>query len=431
MDWRQSEVKFIKKKDKSMNTSRLFRLLFQGNLVKRIATGLVLGIIIALVGPALEGALGFNIAEKVGVLGTIFVKALRAVAPILIFFLVMAALANRKIGTKSNMKEIIVLYLLGTFLAAIVAVIAGFVFPTEVVLATKEDASSAPQAVGQVLFTLILNVVDNPLNAIFKANFIGVLAWSIGLGLALRHASDATKNVLSDFAEGVSKIVHVIISFAPFGVFGLVAETLSDKGLTALGGYVQLLAVLIGTMLFTAFVINPALVYWKIRRNPYPLVWTCVRESGVTAFFTRSSAANIPVNIELAKRLNLDEETYSVSIPLGANINMAGAAITITILTLAAVHTLGVEVSFVSAILLSIVASLCACGASGVAGGSLLLIPLACSLFGISDDVAAQMIGVGFIIGILQDSTETALNSSTDVLFTAAVCMEEERKNAA
>ena len=414
-----------------MNTSRLFSLLFQGSLVKRIAAGLVLGIVVALISAPLQETMGFNLAEKVGVLGTIFVKALRAVAPILIFFLVMAALANRKIGTKSNMKEIIVLYLLGTFLAAFVAVIAGFAFPTEVVLAAKEDSSSAPQAVGQVLLTLILNVVDNPLNAIFKANFIGVLAWSIGLGLALRHASDATKNVLSDFAEGVSKIVHVIISFAPFGVFGLVAETLSDKGLVALGGYVQLLAVLIGTMLFTAFVINPALVYWKIRRNPYPLVWTCVRESGVTAFFTRSSAANIPVNIELAKRLNLDEETYSVSIPLGANINMAGAAITITILTLAAVHTLGVEVSFVSAILLSIVASLCACGASGVAGGSLLLIPLACSLFGISDDVAAQMIGVGFIIGILQDSTETALNSSTDVLFTAAVCMEEERKNAA
>ena len=413
-----------------MNTSRLFSLLFQGSLVKRIAAGLVLGIVVALISAPLQETIGFNLAEKVGVLGTIFVKALRAVAPILIFFLVMAALANRKIGTKSNMKEIIVLYLLGTFLAAFVAVIAGFAFPTEVVLAAKEDSSSAPQAVGQVLLTLILNVVDNPLNAIFKANFIGVLAWSIGLGLALRHASDATKNVLSDFAEGVSKIVHVIISFAPFGVFGLVAETLSDKGLVALGGYVQLLAVLIGTMLFTAFVVNPILVYWKIRRNPYPLVWTCVRESGVTAFFTRSSAANIPVNIELAKRLNLDEETYSVSIPLGANINMAGAAITITILTLAAVHTLGLEVSFVSALLLSIVAALCACGASGVAGGSLLLIPLACSLFGISDDVAAQMIGVGFIIGILQDSTETALNSSTDVLFTAAVCIEEESKNA-
>ena len=414
-----------------MNTSRLFCLLFHGSLVKRIAAGLVLGIIVALISAPLQETIGFNLAEKVGVLGSIFVKALRAVAPILIFFLVMAALANRKIGTKSNMKEIVVLYLFATFLAAFVAVIAGFLFPTEVVLAAKEDSSSAPQAVGQVLLTLILNVVDNPLNAIFKANFIGVLAWSIGLGLALRHASDATKNVLSDFAEGVSKIVHVIISFAPFGVFGLVAETLSDKGLVALGGYVQLLAVLIGTMLFTAFVVNPILVYWKIRRNPYPLVWTCVRESGVTAFFTRSSAANIPVNIELAKRLNLDEETYSVSIPLGANINMAGAAITITILTLAAVYTLGLEVSFVSALLLSIVAALCACGASGVAGGSLLLIPLACSLFGISDDVAAQMIGVGFIIGILQDSTETALNSSTDVLFTAAVCMEEERKNAA
>ena len=343
----------------------------------------------------------------------------------------MAALANKKVGSKSNMKEIIVLYLLGTFLAAAIAVIVSMLFPSEVALAVKEDASAAPQSVGEVLLALVLNVVDNPLNAIFKANFIGVLAWSIGLGLALRHASENTKQTVADFAEAISAIVRLIISFAPLGVFGLVAETLSDKGLSALGGYAQLLVVLIGTMLFTAFVINPLLVYWKIRRNPYPLVWTCVRESGVTAFFTRSSAANIPVNIALAKRLNLDEETYSVAIPLGATINMAGAAITITVLTLAAVNTLGMEVPFISAVLLSVVASLCACGASGVAGGSLLLIPLACSLFGISDDVAAQMIGVGFIIGILQDSTETALNSSTDVLFTAAVCMEEERKNNA
>ena len=412
-----------------MNTSRLFYFLFQGNLVKRIAVGLVLGILVALVNESVKNSSGIDLASSFGVLGQIFVKALRAVAPILIFFLVMAALANKKVGSKSNMKEIVVLYLVGTFLAAVAAVIASMVFPSEVALAVKEDASSAPQSVGQVMLTLVLNVVDNPLNAIFKANFIGVLAWSIGLGLALRHASDSTKQVVADFAEGISKIVHVIISFAPFGVFGLVAETLSDKGLSALGGYVHLLFVLIGTMLFTAFVLNPILVYWKIRRNPYPLVWTCVRESGVTAFFTRSSAANIPVNIELAKRLNLDEETYSVAIPLGANINMAGAAITITVLTLAAVHTLGIEVSFISAVLLSIVAALCACGASGVAGGSLLLIPLACSLFGINDDIAAQMIGVGFVIGILQDSTETALNSSTDVLFTAAVCMEEERKN--
>ena len=412
-----------------MNTSRLFHFLFQGNLVKRIAVGLVLGILVALVNESVKNSTGVDLASSFGVLGQIFVKALRAVAPILIFFLVMAALANKKVGSKSNMKEIVMLYLLGTFLAAVAAVIASMAFPSDVALAVKEDASSAPQSVGQVMLTLVLNVVDNPLNAIFKANFIGVLAWSIGLGLALRHASDATKQVVSDFAEGISKIVHVIISFAPFGVFGLVAETLSDKGLSALGGYVHLLFVLVGTMLFTAFVLNPILVYWKIRRNPYPLVWTCVRESGVTAFFTRSSAANIPVNIELAKRLNLDEETYSVAIPLGANINMAGAAITITVLTLAAVHTLGIEVSFVSAVLLSIVAALCACGASGVAGGSLLLIPLACSLFGITDDIAAQMIGVGFVIGILQDSTETALNSSTDVLFTAAVCIEEERKN--
>ena len=412
-----------------MNTSRLFHFLFQGNLVKRIAVGLVLGILVALVNESVKNSSGIDLASSFGVLGQIFVKALRAVAPILIFFLVMAALANKKVGSKSNMKEIVMLYLLGTFLAAVAAVIASMAFPSDVALAVKEDASSAPQSVGQVMLALVLNVVDNPLNAIFKANFIGVLAWSIGLGLALRHASDATKQVVSDFAEGISKIVHVIISFAPFGVFGLVAETLSDKGLVALEGYIHLLVVLIGTMLFTAFVLNPILVYWKIRRNPYPLVWTCVRESGVTAFFTRSSAANIPVNIELAKRLNLDEETYSVAIPLGANINMAGAAITITVLTLAAVHTLGIEVSFVSAVLLSVVASLCACGASGVAGGSLLLIPLACSLFGITDDIAAQMIGVGFVIGILQDSTETALNSSTDVLFTAAVCMEEERKN--
>ncbi|MDC2826142.1 serine/threonine transporter SstT [Rodentibacter pneumotropicus] len=412
-----------------MNTSRLFHFLFQGNLVKRIALGLILGILVALVNSTIEQTFGFNLASNVGVLGQIFVKALRAVAPILIFFLVMAALANKKVGSKSNMKEIIVLYLLGTFLAAVAAVIASMLFPSEVALSVKEDVSSAPQSVTQVLLTLVLNVVDNPLNAIFKANFIGVLAWSIGLGLALRYAAETTKQVVSDFAEGISKIVHVIISFAPFGVFGLVAETLSDKGLVALGGYIHLLFVLIGTMLFTAFVLNPILVYWKIRQNPYPLVWTCVRESGVTAFFTRSSAANIPVNIALAKRLNLDEETYSVAIPLGANINMAGAAITITVLTLAAVHTLGIEISFVSAVLLSMVAALCACGASGVAGGSLLLIPLACSLFGISDDVAAQMIGVGFVIGILQDSTETALNSSTDVLFTAAVCLEEERKN--
>lgn len=413
-----------------MNSSRLISLFFHGSLVKRILVGLVLGLLVALITPSLEPSLGFNLAEKVGFLGKVFVRSLRAVAPILVFLLVIAAIANKKLGSKSNMKAIVELYLLGTFLAALTAVVASFLLPTKIALVTQEGSLSPPSQVSEVLTTLLLNMVDNPINALFNANFIGILSWAIGLGIALRCASDTTKHVMNDFAEAVSKIVHFIISLAPIGVFGLVAETLADKGLVALLDYGQLLIVLIGAMLFTAFAINPILVFWKIRSNPFPLVWTCVRESGLTAFLTRSSAANIPVNMELAKRLNLDEETYSVSIPLGATINMAGAAITITVLTLSAVYTLGVEVSIPTAILLSMVASICACGASGVAGGSLLLIPLACSLFGISNDIAAQVIGVGFIIGVLQDSAETALNSSTDVIFTAAVCMEEERKNA-
>ncbi|MCW9714918.1 serine/threonine transporter SstT [Avibacterium sp. 21-594] len=409
-----------------MNTSRLYSLFFHGSLVKRISIGLVLGLLLAIIAPSLQSVLGFNLAEKAGFLGKVFVRSLRAVAPILVFLLVISAIANKKIGTQSNMKAVVILYLLGTFLAALTAVLFSFAFPTEIALQTQENSLSPPSEVSQVLGTLVLNVVDNPINALFNANFIGILSWAIGLGLVLRHASDTTKNVMNDLSEGVSKIVHFIISFAPIGVFGLVAETLADKGLGALFDYVRLLCVLIGAMLFTAFVVNPILVYWKTRHNPYPLIWTCVRESGLTAFFTRSSAANIPVNMELAKRLNLNEDTYSVSIPLGASINMAGAAITITVLTLAAVHTLGVEVSFPTALLLSVVASVCACGASGVAGGSLLLIPLACSLFGISNDIAAQVMGVGFIIGVLQDSAETALNSSTDVVFTAAVCISEE-----
>ncbi|MFQ1023680.1 serine/threonine transporter SstT [Avibacterium paragallinarum] len=409
-----------------MNTSRLYSLFFQGSLVKRISIGLLLGLLIALISPSLQGVLGFNIAEKVGFLGKVFVRSLRAVAPILVFLLVISAIANKRIGAQSNMKSVVILYLLGTFLAALTAVLFSFAFPTEIALQTQDNSLTPPSEVSQVLGTLVLNVVDNPINALFNANFIGILFWAIGLGVVLRHASDTTKNVMNDLSEGVSKIVYFIISFAPIGVFGLVAETLADKGLGALLNYIQLLFVLIGAMLFTAFVVNPILVYWKIRRNPYPLIWTCVRESGLTAFFTRSSAANIPVNMALAKRLNLKEETYSVSIPLGATINMAGAAITITVLTLAAVHTLGVEVSIPTAVLLSVVASVCACGASGVAGGSLLLIPLACSLFGISNDIAAQVMGVGFIIGVLQDSAETALNSSTDVVFTATACIAEE-----
>ncbi|WP_386685751.1 MULTISPECIES: serine/threonine transporter SstT [unclassified Lonepinella] len=403
-----------------MNSSRLFSLLFQGSLVKRISIGLVLGILLAVISPEL--------AAKFGVLGTIFVKALRAVAPILVFVLVVSAIANRQVGSKSNMKSIIYLYILGTFLAAVTAVIASFMFPLTIPLRAVANELSPPGSISEVLTTVVLNIFDNPIAALSNANFIGILAWAIALGLVLRHASESTKNVFNDISEAVSKIVHLVIGLAPFGVFGLVTETLGDKGLSALGNYVYLLVVLLGSMFFVAFVMNPIIVYWKIRRNPYPLVWECVRVSGLTAFFTRSSAANIPVNMELAKRLNLDEETYSVSIPLGATINMGGAAITITILTLAAVNTLGIQVSIPSAILLSLVSAICACGASGVAGGSLLLIPLACSLFGISADIAAQVIAVGFIIGVLQDSAETALNSSTDVLFTAAVCQAEDLK---
>ena len=413
-----------------MNSARLFHLLFQGSLVKRITIGLLLGFIVALVSPILTSLLGFDLAKAVGFLGKVFVSSLRAVAPLLVFLLVISAIANKKIGTKSNMKQIVILYLLGTFFAAFVSVVFSFMMPTTLILNTQETNLTPPSEISAVLKALVLNAVDNPVNALFSANFIGILSWALALGVVLRHASDTTKLVMNDLSEGVSKIVHFIISFAPIGVFGLVAESLASKGFGALLNYGQLLIVLLGSMAISAFVVNPILVYWKIRRNPYPLIWECVRVSGVMAFFTRSSAANVPVNMELAKRLNLDEETYSVSIPLGATINMGGAAITITVLTLAAVHTLGINVDFASAILLSLVASICACGASGVAGGSLLLIPLACSLFGISNDIAAQVMGVGFVIGVIQDSAETALNSSTDVVFTAAVCLEEERKTA-
>lgn len=404
--------------EKIMSENQCSSKLFGGNLVFRIAVGLVLGVILAITFP--------DVAKNVGVLGQFFVRSLRSIAPILVFILVISAIANKKIGSNSNLKPIIVLYLLGTFFAALTAVVFSFIFPTQLELVASPDSLSPPQGVAEVLKALIFNVVDNPFNALMNANFIGILAWAIGLGIALRHSSDSSKVFLSDLANAVSFIVKVVIAFAPVGVFGLVAETIAVNGADAFVGYIRLLCVLLGAMLFVAFVLNPILVYWKIRRNPYPLIWTCVRESGLTAFFTRSSAANIPVNLELAKRLNLKEDIYSVSIPLGANINMAGAAITITVLTLAAVYTQGIQVDFSTALLLSVVASVCACGASGVAGGSLLLIPLACSLFEIPNDIAAQVIGVGFIIGVLQDSAETALNSSTDVIFTAAVSISTE-----
>lgn len=404
-----------------MSNQSLSSKILGGNLVLRIAVGLVLGICLALVSP--------DAAKSVGVLGQFFVKSLRAIAPILVFVLVMASIANKEVGSDSRLKSILVMYGLGTFVAAVTAVTLSYLFPTTLELVTSPDGLAPPQGIGEVLKTVIFNLVDNPLGAITNGNFIGILAWSIGLGIALRHAAPSTKVLLNDFSDAVSFVVKVVIAFAPIGVFGLVAETMATNGADAFIGYARLLAVLLGAMAIVAFILNPLLVFWKIRRNPYPLTITCLRESGVTAFFTRSSAANIPVNMGLAKRLGIKEEIYSIAIPLGANINMAGAAITITVLTLAAAYTQGIVPDFSTAVLLSIVASICACGASGVAGGSLLLIPLACSLFNIPNDVAAQVIGVGFIIGVIQDSAETALNSSTDVLFTAAASMSDEKNN--
>lgn len=400
-------------------TAPVFGLLNRMGLVTQIVIGLVAGIVLSQLSPAAALSAGF--------LGNVFISALKAVAPVLVFVLVTASIANHQPGQQTHLRPILMLYLIGTFSAAVVAVIASFVFPSTLVLTAVDKAATAPGSIVEVLHSLLTSAVDNPVNALLKGNFIGILVWAIALGITIRHASNTTRVVFSDLSDGVSLIVKAVIRFAPFGIFGLVAATFAEAGLGALLGYVHLLAVLLGSMLFIALAVNPAIVWWKIRRNPYPLVLTCLRESGITAFFTRSSAANIPVNLELSKRLGLHEDTYSVSIPLGATINMAGAAITITVLTLAAVHTLGISVDVPTAILLSVVASICACGASGVAGGSLLLIPLACSLFGISSDIAMQVVAVGFIIGVLQDSAETALNSSSDVLFTAAACIAQEK----
>ncbi|GAB3215061.1 serine/threonine transporter SstT [Pseudaeromonas pectinilytica] len=400
------------------STNPLIRLLQHTSLVSQIVVGLVLGCLLAWIAPAQ--------AQLAGLLGSLFVGALKAVAPVLVFILVAASIASHQHGQKTSIRPLLILYLFGTFCAAMVGVVASFAFPSELQLATNTADITPPSGISEVLGTLLFSVVSNPIKALMEANYIGILAWAIGLGLALRHANAGTKELIQDLSRAVSSIVKWVIRCAPLGIFGLVASTLAESGFSALLGYAHLLVVLLGCMLFVAFVVNPLIVYWKLKRNPYPLVLTCLRESGVTAFFTRSSAANIPVNMALCEKLKLPEETYAVSIPLGATINMAGAAITISVLALAAVHTLGIEVDLATALLLSVVSTIAACGASGVAGGSLLLIPLACSLFGISNDVAMQVVAVGFIIGVLQDSAETALNSSTDVLFTAAACMAEE-----
>lgn len=389
------------------------------SLVKRIIMGLAVGIVLGLVVPQ---------ATAISLLGQLFVGALKAVAPMLVFFLVIGALSQHQDGKKTNMKTVIFLYLLGTFLAGTLAVVASFLFPMTLTLTEGVSDIAPPGGVGEVLNTLLMNVVSNPVTALSEANYIGILAWAVLLGIALRQANEGTKRAIGNISDAISQAVRWIISCAPFGVMGLVFKTISEQGIDALLSYGQLILLLVGTMLFAALVVNPIITFIAIRKNPYPLVLKCLKDSGITAFFTRSSAANIPVNMNLCKELGLDKDTYSVSIPLGATINMGGAAITISILTLAATHTLGIQVDIATAIILSVLSAVSACGASGVAGGSLLLVPLACSLFGIPNDIAMQVVGVGFIVGVIQDSCETALNSSTDVLYTAIAELYQRRK---
>lgn len=388
------------------------------SLVKRIIVGLILG--------AALGAL-LPQASVIGILGTLFVNALKALAPLLVFFLVLHSLSQHKKGAKSNMSAVIVFYLIGTFLAALCAVVTSFLFPSTLILAEQAE-QAAPGGIADVLQNLLNSAVSNPISAIAEANYIGVLLWAVVFGLAMREAGEGTKTVLGDISNMLSSAIRWVISCAPFGILGLVYTTVSDTGFESFLNYGRLILVLVGCMLLVALVVNPIIVYLAIRKNPYPLVFRCLKDSGIMAFFTRSSAANIPVNMKLCEDLGLDKEKYSVSIPLGATINMAGAAITITILTLAAANTLGISVDFPTALLLSLVSSVAACGSSGVAGGSLLLIPMACSMFGISSDIAMQVVGIGFIIGVIQDSCETALNSSSDVLFTAAAEFRGRRK---
>lgn len=401
-----------------MAMPKVFRKYTEVSLILRIVIGVIIGAILALCIPTgQEGALGV-ISSVIAILGTLFVNALKAVAPILVFFLVISALQSAKTG--KGMKTIVILYLIATFVAAVVAVIGSYIFPLELTLVPSPDTENAPPSgIGAVLETLVLNVVANPVDALSNANYLGILAWSVLLGIALRRAPEGVKSVFESVSNAITTIVRWIINLAPFGILGLVYTSVAESGISIFTEYGQLILLLVGCMLVIALVTNPIIVFVCTRHNPYPLVLRCLKDSGITAFFTRSSAANIPVNMELCRKLGLDKDNYSVSIPLGATINMGGAAVTITVMAMCACNTMGISVDPVTAVILSVLAAISACGASGVAGGSLLLIPLACSLFGISNDIAMQVVGIGFIIGVIQDSCETALNSSSDVIFTA------------
>lgn len=388
------------------------------SLIKKIIVGLVLGVIFALLIPTDGPEWALTIGEILTLLGNLFVAALRAVAPILVFFLVISALTNAKAA--GSMKTVVVLYIISTLVAAFVAVVGSFIFPIELQFSIAENVEqSSPSGIGEVLSTIIMNIAANPVDALANANFIGILAWSIVLGIALRKSSPNVKEVFQAISDAVSMAVRWVINLAPFGIMGLVYTAVSTSGIEIFTVYGQLILLLVGCMLVIALGTNPLIVFVCTRKNPYPLVLRCLKDSGITAFFTRSSAANIPINMELCRKLGLDKDNYSVSIPLGATINMAGAAVTITVMTMAAAHTVGLSVDPFTAIILCVLAAISACGASGVAGGSLLLIPLACSLFGIDTTVAMEVVAIGFIIGVVQDSCETALNSSSDVIFTA------------
>jgi len=380
------------------------------SLILRIAIGLVIGAVLGMTCPSLG---------LIPIFGNVFVGALKGIAPVLVFVLIISALANAKNVPGKQFRTVIGLYMLTTLLASLISVIASFAFPVTLILADAAE-NTAPTGVGEVLGNLITNMVQNPVSSIINANYIGILAWAIVFGLAVKKVgSEQTKQTLTDIADAVSTCVRWIINLAPFGIMGLVFTTVSENGLEVFVGYGKLLAVLVGCMFFMALVVNPLIIFLCLRKNPYPLVFKCLRESGITAFFTRSSAANIPVNMQLCEKLGLNKDVYSITIPLGATINMDGAAITIAVMSLAAANTMGISVDIPTALILSLLATVSACGASGVAGGSLLLIPMACSLFGISNDIAMQVVGVGFIIGVIQDSVETALNSAGDVEFAA------------
>lgn len=381
-------------------------------LVPQIIIGIIAGCLLALAAP--------EAAQSLSILGLFFVSALKAVAPILVFVLVASAIANQNTDGDVSLKPIVGLYFFGTLMAAFVAVALSFLFPTTLTLNLVGAIENPPQGLLEILHTLLFKMVVNPIDAIASANFVGILVWGIALGFAMKKSSESSKLFMFDISHAIAALVKMVIKLAPIGILGLVANTVATTGFETIGEYGHLVAVLLASMLTIALIVNPMIVFALTRQNPYPLVFTCLRESGITAFFTRSSAANIPVNMALCEKLGVHEDVYSISVPLGATVNMAGAAITITVLTLAAAHTLGMQIDFGTAILLSVVASISACGASGVAGGSLLLVPLACGLFGIAGDIAMQVVAIGFVIGVIQDSAETALNSSTDVVFSAA-----------